>query len=117
MSSMPPLALATHNSAATSGEVEVAEAQIVKKVASLPSLQVVENVHEYRVYKRRWVGLIGLFLLNISAGASFRSAFPANLMNVPVLLLGMNWLWFAPINVTGKLFHDVSRAWTSCSVN
>ncbi|KAF9519223.1 hypothetical protein BS47DRAFT_1375143 [Hydnum rufescens UP504] len=31
------------------------------------------------VYKRRWVGLVGLILLNISAG--------------------MGWLWFAPISV------------------
>ena len=37
----------------------------------------------YRVYKRRWIGLAGLIILNISAG--------------------MSWLWFAPISVQGMI--------------
>jgi len=35
------------------------------------SFQVDEAIYEYRVYKRRWIGLAALSLLNISAGASF----------------------------------------------
>ena len=35
----------------------------------------------YRVYRRRWLGVLGLFLLNIAAG--------------------MNWLWFSPVSLQG----------------
>jgi len=63
-------------------KLEVAEDDApTMKEAVIESFQVDEAIYDYRVYKRRWIGLVALSLLNVSAG--------------------MNWLWFAPISVTG----------------
>ena len=60
-------------------EPEVAEdAPIMRKAVIEESFQVDEAIYEYRVYKRRWIGLVALFLLNVTAGASFTSAFSAS---------------------------------------
>lgn len=61
---MSPSILETFDVKITS--VELTELPAVEKV------QVDESIHEYRVYKRRWIGLVALFLLNVSAGMLFR---------------------------------------------
>ncbi|KAF8320695.1 MFS general substrate transporter [Clavulina sp. PMI_390] len=48
-------------------------------IHNIPAAESSDDIH-YRVYKRRWLGLASLCLLNIASG--------------------MCWLWFAPISVT-----------------
>jgi hypothetical protein len=68
---MTSSAFETYDAKKTSAEPGVAELLAVEK-ATLETLQVDDSIHEYRVYKRRWIGVAALFLLNVSAGTSFR---------------------------------------------
>jgi len=51
-------------------EVAKDDAPIMRETVIEESFQVDEAISGYRVYKRRWIGLVALSLLNVSAGAS-----------------------------------------------